>query len=121
MRVFQYLYDHPEEYQEKVADLVANGKFEQGDFPDEYDPEFLSVVLLAIVDVRRRGQSQAPEQAMTPPPGMARGGIAEAAKMAMSKGRGNDTMLAHITPKEAKMLRSKGGAGIINPDTGLPE
>ena len=121
MRVFQYLYDHPEEYQEKVADLVANGKFEQGDFPDEYDPEFLSVVLLAIVDVRRRAQSQAPEQAMTPPPGMARGGIAEAAKMAMSKGRGNDTMLAHITPKEAKMLRSKGGMGIINPDTGLPE
>jgi hypothetical protein len=121
MRVFQYLYDHPEEYQEKVADLVANGKFEQGDFPDEYDPEFLSVVLLAIVDVRRRAQSQAPEQAMAPPPGMARGGIAEAARMAMSKGRGNDTMLAHITPKEAKMLRSKGGAGIINPDTGLPE
>lgn len=121
MRVFQYLYDHPEEYQEKVADLVANGKFEQGDFPDEYDPEFLSVVLLAIVDVRRRGQSQAPEQAMAPPPGMARGGIAEAARMTMSKGRGNDTMLAHITPKEAKMLRSKGGAGIINPNTGLPE
>ena len=121
MRVFQYLYDHPEEYQEKVADLVANGKFEQGDFPDEYDPEFLSVVLLAIVDVRRRAQSQAPEQAMAPPPGMARGGIAEAARMAMSKGRGNDTMLAHITPKEAKMLRSKGGAGIINPATGLPE
>ena len=121
MRIFQYLYDHPEEYKEKIADLVAHGKFEQGDFPEEYDPEFLSVLILAAMDVRRRGQSQAPEQAMAPPPGMARGGIAEAAKMAMSKGRGNDTMLAHITPKEAKMLRSKGGAGIINPATGLPE
>jgi hypothetical protein len=121
MRIFQYLYDHPEEYKEKIADLVANGKFEQGDFPEEYDPEFLSVLILAAMDVRRRGQSQAPEQAMAPPPGMARGGIAEAARMAMSKGRGNDTMLAHITPKEAKMLRSKGGMGIINPSTGLPE
>jgi hypothetical protein len=121
MRIFQYLYDHPEEYKEKIADLVAHGKFEQGDFPEEYDPEFLSVLILAAMDVRRRGQSQAPEQAMAPPPGMARGGIAEAAHMAMSKGRGNDTMLAHITPKEAKMLRSKGGAGIINPATGLPE
>jgi len=120
MRIFQYLYDHPEEYKEKIADLVANGKFEQGDFPEEYDPEFLSVLIFAAMDVRR-GQSQAPEQAMAPPPGMARGGIAEAAHMAMSKGRGNDTMLAHITPKEAKMLRSKGGMGIINPSTGLPE
>lgn len=36
-------------------------------------------------------------------------------------GRGGDTMLAHITPEEAALLKSLGGSGTINPDTGLPE
>jgi len=36
-------------------------------------------------------------------------------------GRGKDTMLAHITPKEAALLKARGGRGSINPDTGLPE
>jgi len=43
------------------------------------------------------------------------------ADMIRSKGRGKDTMLAHITPKEAALLKKRGGAGTINPDTGLPE
>ena len=37
------------------------------------------------------------------------------------KGRGKDTMLAHITPREARMLKEAGGSGTINPATGLPE
>ena len=36
-------------------------------------------------------------------------------------GRGKDTMLAHITPREAALLKARGGRGSINPDTGLPE
>lgn len=36
-------------------------------------------------------------------------------------GRRGDTVLAHITPEEADMLMQAGGAGSINPDTGLPE
>ncbi len=36
-------------------------------------------------------------------------------------GRNGDTMLAHITPKEAQLLKSVGGSGTINPKTGLPE
>ena len=43
------------------------------------------------------------------------------AEMLRSKGRGKDTMLAHITPKEAALLKRRGGSGSINPDTGLPE
>ena len=43
------------------------------------------------------------------------------AKMLSKKGRGGDTMLAHITPKEARILKEAGGAGTINPDTGLME
>jgi hypothetical protein len=43
------------------------------------------------------------------------------AEMLRSKGRGRDTMLAHITPKEAALLKRRGGRGSINPATGLPE
>jgi hypothetical protein len=43
------------------------------------------------------------------------------AEMIRSKGRGKDTMLAHITPKEAALLKRRGGSGSVNPDTGLPE
>jgi len=38
-----------------------------------------------------------------------------------SKGRGGDTMLAHINPQEARLLKERGGSGAINPNTGLPE
>jgi len=38
-----------------------------------------------------------------------------------SKGRYGDTMLAHINPQEAGLLKAMGGAGTINPQTGLPE
>jgi hypothetical protein len=38
-----------------------------------------------------------------------------------SKGRYGDTMLAHINPEEAALLKARGGAGTINPQTGLPE
>jgi hypothetical protein len=38
-----------------------------------------------------------------------------------SKGRFGDTMLAHINPQEAGLLSSMGGAGTINPRTGLRE
>jgi hypothetical protein len=36
-------------------------------------------------------------------------------------GRNGDTMLAHITPGEAGLLKRAGGSGTINPKTGLPE
>jgi hypothetical protein len=38
-----------------------------------------------------------------------------------SYGRDGDTMLAHINPEEAALLKARGGSGTINPDTGLPE
>ena len=43
------------------------------------------------------------------------------ARIIQSKGRGKDTVLAHITPQEAALLKARGGRGSINPDTGLPE
>lgn len=43
------------------------------------------------------------------------------AQLLREKGRGRDTVLAHITPAEARLLKARGGRGSINPDTGLPE
>jgi len=38
-----------------------------------------------------------------------------------SYGRKNDKILAHISPREAEILKRYGGSGGINPDTGLHE
>lgn len=43
------------------------------------------------------------------------------AQLLQSLGRKGDKILAHITPKEAEKLEKEGGAGTINPATGLPE
>ena len=47
--------------------------------------------------------------------------MAGIAQLIRSQGRGNDTVLAHITPREAALLKAAGGSGTINPNTGLPE
>lgn len=52
---------------------------------------------------------------------MAHQGLTSAAQHIASYGRGNDTMLAHITPSEAQFMDSLQGGPRINPQTGLPE
>jgi hypothetical protein len=47
--------------------------------------------------------------------------LASIAAMLAGKGRGNDTLLAHITPREAEILKAAGGSGTTNPETGLLE
>ena len=48
-------------------------------------------------------------------------GIKSAAKELAQYGRMGDTIVAHINPQEAHMLKQMGGSGTINPHTGLPE
>ena len=52
-------------------------------------------------------------------------GLHHTAHYLKSKGRGNDTMLVHMTPNEVKGLQAlamaKGGSLTVNPQTGLPE
>jgi hypothetical protein len=47
--------------------------------------------------------------------------LRRAAQQILAAGRNGDTMLAHITPREAAMLKAAGGSGTVNPRTGLPE
>jgi hypothetical protein len=43
------------------------------------------------------------------------------AEMLRRQGNDEDTVLAHINPLEAMMLKTMGGSGTINPKTGLPQ
>jgi len=47
--------------------------------------------------------------------------LSKMAQKLAKAGRRGDTMLAHINPVEADMLKRMGGSGTINPKTGLPE
>lgn len=48
-------------------------------------------------------------------------GIKSLAKELPKYGRYGDTIVAHINPQEAALLKAMGGSGTINPVTGLPE
>jgi hypothetical protein len=104
----------PEQYAAVRAKYLEMGAPEEL-LPEQFDPQFFSAMNMAV------------DQLIAEPSGVesfAKGGIAELkpiAKVIASYGRNGDTMLAHITPAEARMLRRRGGSGTINPNTGLPE
>ena len=43
------------------------------------------------------------------------------AEIIRKQGKQGDTILAHINPEEAKLLKERGGSGEINPVTGIPQ
>jgi len=118
--VVKFLYENPDQYAKEIAQAVQDGDLEAGLFPEEYDEEFLSTLLAVLMD-EQRSRGAGTGMMMPPPQQFARGGIAEAARLVASQGRNGDTMLAHITPAEMRLLKSRGGSGTINPVTGLPE
>ena len=105
---------NPQQYAEIRVEYLEAG-LPEDILPEQFDPQFFAALNMAI------------DQMIAAPTGVqafAQGGIAELkpiAKAIASYGRNGDTMLAHITPAEARMLRRRGGSGTINPDTGLPE
>jgi hypothetical protein len=105
---------NPEQYAEIRAKYKEMGAPDEI-LPEQFDPQFFAALNMAVDQMIGE---PAGEQAF------AKGGIAElkpVSKAIASYGRNGDTMLAHITPAEARMLRRKGGSGTINPKTGLPE
>ena len=48
-------------------------------------------------------------------------GLPDMAQAVRKGGRKGDSILAHINPREAALLKAHGGSGEINPETGLPE
>lgn len=107
-----YVAENPESYKDVVTSAIQAGVIDPEDAPPEFDPAFIAVMILALEELKAR---------MSSGQGFARGGLAKAAKHLAAQGRGGDTMLAHINPREAEVLRRMGGTGTINPNTGLYE
>lgn len=128
IQMFEYVAEHPEEYQSVIQQAVQTGALDEGDAPPTFDPAFVAIILLSFYGLRDRLGSQQPspsQMAMpmqdAPMPQMAMGGLHQAGQRLQNAGRGGDTILAHITPQEASLLERRGGTGAINPATGLPE
>lgn len=119
----EFLLQDPGKYSNNVKKLVEAGILNQGQLPEQFDAQFLGVILSVLQESRmmQAEGAQPPEMPGMPPVQMAEGGLASVAQHLQSMGRNGDTILAHITPEEAALLKRRGGAGTINPDTGLPE
>lgn len=85
--------------------------------PEAFDAQLFGALQVALDQLR------APDT-MAPPQNFAKGGVASLRPMAQAMadaGRNGDTMVAHISPIEAQILRRIGGSGTTNPTTGMPE
>jgi hypothetical protein len=110
LSILDYIEQNSDNYEQVVQQLLQNGDIQQGDLPPQYDASLFSSIK-EVATLALKVKQGAPEQ---PPMEMAMGGLA-------AYGRKGDTMLAHISPYEAQILRSYGGSGTINPRTGLVE
>lgn len=114
-----FIAQHKDRYAELVDGFYQRGVFEEGELPAKYDENFFAMIHAMVVQTMQQQQSQAIQEQK-----MAKGGIAsvrKAAEKVRAAGRDGDTILAHINPEEAALLKSRGGSGSINPKTGLPE
>ena len=124
-RVVETVLNDPNNYPEVRDRLLGEGVPEDL-LPEAFDLEFFMAMRIAVEEaenISREPRPMGPEMPMA----MAEGGIVGLPQMQpiarelAAMGRNGDTMLAHITPEEAMMLRQMGGSGTINPYTGLPE
>jgi hypothetical protein len=125
----------PDKYAELRAGFLAEGVPEEL-LPAEFDGGFFAALNLALDQINTSFPKENPMQGgiasmpmgaampVVEPQAFAMGGLASLKPIPAGlaqMGRNGDTMLAHITPSEARMLRRNGGSGTINPMTGLPE
>ena len=109
--VLESMVENPEAYEQIKADVIASGDLPEGILPDQFDAIVIVALLVALYGLQEKLGSD----------GYARGGLKVAARRLQKAGRGGDSMLAHINPREALALRQMGGSGRANPSTGLPE
>ena len=110
LSLFGQVAENPESYESVIQEAIQAGVLDEGDFPEQFDPAFIAIFILALQGLQQRGGQ-----------GFARGGLSQAAQQVQSQGRDSDTILAHISPHEAMFLKRLGGSGTINPQTGLME
>jgi hypothetical protein len=109
--------ENPEGYP-AIREMLLKEDVPEELLPEVFDPAYFMAFAAAL------DQIEAQVGSMPAPQNFADGGIAELkpiAKAMQDMGRGGDTLLAHINPQEARLLKQLGGSGTINPMTGLPE
>jgi hypothetical protein len=102
---------NPKKYAEIRSKAIADDMVDEEMLPEQYDQVYIVSLLVALYGLQDRISKK----------GYARGGLTVAARQLAAQGRGGDTELAHVNPREAAMLRRAGGSGTINPNTGLRE
>ena len=102
---------NPKKYAEIRSKAIADDMVDEEMLPEQYDQVYIVSLLVAFYGLQDRISKK----------GYARGGLTVAARQLAAQGRGGDTELAHVNPREAAMLRRAGGSGTINPETGLRE
>lgn len=102
---------NPNKYAEIRSKAIADDMVDEEMLPEQYDQVYIVSLLVALYGLQDRISQK----------GYARGGLTVAARQLAAQGRGGDTELAHVNPREAAMLRRAGGSGTINPNTGLRE
>ena len=123
IHVLELALEDPSQYPKLRQMAIEQGFADEQSIPPEFDPIVVISMLVAFYELQARGQRQ-PQMPMAPTgtmPQFAQGGLARHAQTLQSMGRGGDTMLAHINPREAAVLARMGGSGTVNPNTGLTE
>ena len=111
IQLLEFALNNPDKYGDIRAAAIKDGYVSEDQIPQQFDPVFLVSLLVALYGLQDRLKER----------GYARGGLAVAGRRLAAQGRGGDSMLAHINPREAEMLKQMGGAGTVNPNTGLNE
>lgn len=111
IRMLEMIIEDPRKYAEIRQAAIADGLIDEGMFPPEFDKTIIISLLIVLYGLQ---DSLVQE-------GYSRGGLRVAGKQLGRMGQGGDTMLAHINPREAEVLRRMGGQGTVNPNTGLQE
>lgn len=115
IKLIEFALQRPQQYDEIRAAAIRDDMVDPEDLPEQFDAKMLLAVLVVLKRLRQSAESGEGAQLA-----MRRGGLTRMRSLA-ARGRLGDTMLAHISPEEAAMLKAHGGAGTINPDTGLPQ
>ena len=111
IELLEVVVQDPSKYAEMRQAAIDDGEIDENVLPAQFDMVYIVSLLVALYGLQDRLSEQ----------GYARGGLTVGARRLAAQGRGGDTMLAHINPREAEMLRRAGGSGGINPATGLRE
>jgi hypothetical protein len=109
--MLEFVLQNPDKYAEVREAAINDGLVPPQMIPDQFDQVFIVSLLVALYGLQDRLSQR----------GFARGGLSVAARRLQTGGQGGDSELVHVNRREAEMLRRMGGAGTVNPNTGLRE